>query len=323
MSEVEKQTTQNVESNAEPTVSQNLKVFVGNLPFSVKDDGLKDLCKDHGEITDAQIIRFGSRSKGFGFVDYATKEQAETAVKALNGQDYQGRTLVVEIARPKEPKEPKEQRIDDSTPEQETAAPKPKTRKPRKQQKKKSQNKSSDSNKEESTQTDASAVESTPKEESNEQTQTKSNNQKNKKKQKKQQQQQQQQQRQPPKALGEPLNDSVFVNNLPFRHYQGEDKPKIPYKDQQLRELFESKGIQVEQVRVVNKSNPVTKRSRGLGFVQLKNSTDQEKAINELNGTVVGRRTITVKVAKERLEATEKQEEATEQPTEETGEKKY
>ena len=98
------------------------------------------------------------------------------------------------------------------------------------------------------------------------------------------------------------MKDSIFVDNLPYRHYQGEDQPTIPYREPQLKELLESKGIEVNDVRVVNRSNPVTRRSRGLGFVQLKNEADQQKAINELNGSQVGRRRITVKVAKERLE---------------------
>ncbi|EOR04892.1 hypothetical protein E3P92_00202 [Wallemia ichthyophaga] len=310
---VETHAAQAVEAHqpAEAAVLPTLKVFVGNLPFSVKDDGLKDLCKEHGEITDAQIIRFGSRSKGFGFVDYATKEQAETAVKALNGQDYQGRNIVVEIARPKEPKPERSQRIDDSAaPGEEDGSDKPKSRKPRKQQKKKQQQKkaAAAAAAENNDEAGVEQVDSTPAQSDAQQPKSEEENSSEKKAgNKKRSQRKRQASRQSAKPLGEPLADSVFVDNLPFRHYQGDDQPKIPFRDQQLRELFESKGLEVDQVRVVNRSNPLTKRSRGLGFVQLKKSTDQEKAINELNGSVVGRRTITVKVAKQRLDGENKE----------------
>ena len=223
----------------------------------------------------------------------------------MNGHEYEGRNLVVEIARPKEPKPERSQRIDDSAaPGEQDGAEKPKTsKKPKKQQRRKQQQrKAAADNQAEGAadQADAAAPsqgqaqpESKPEDDANGEKKSSS---------KKKSQRKRQAARQPSKPLGEPLTDSVFVDNLPFRHFQGEDQPKIPYRDEQLKELFESKGIEVDQVRVVNRSNPVTKRSRGLGFVQLKNSADQDKAISELNGAVVGRRTITVKVAKQRLD---------------------
>lgn len=242
-------------------------------------------------------------------------------MKALNGQEYQGRNLVVEIARPKEPKPDRSQRIDDSAaPGEEDGSEKPKsTRKPRKQQKKKQQQKKAAAA-EKDNEGDAEQAGSTPAQSDAQPKSEEDNSSEKKTNNKKKSQRKRQATRQPAKPLGEPLTDSVFVDNLPFRHYQGEDQPKIPYRDEQLRELFESKGLEVDQVRVVNRSNPVTKRSRGLGFVQLKNSADQEKAINELNGFVVGRRTITVKVAKQRLDGENKEEgsQSNEQSTEPT-----
>ena len=313
------QPTQTEVQEAQPP-QEILKVFVGNLPFSVKDDGLKEICKDCGEITDAQIIRFGSRSKGFGFVDFATKEQAQNSVKTLNGKDYQGRSLVVEIARPKELKPSKEPnsrslRIDESTTEGEVQQQQSQNRKPRrflnkrrnfnkrrfinnkrKQQQRKSQE-PQQNQENENNENDDQESGSKNNNEVQERKPIRKNKYVNKKR-----YGQRKVQRSPPKPLGEALKDSIFVDNLPYRHYQGEDQPTIPYREPQLKELLESKGIEVNDVRVVNRSNPVTRRSRGLGFVQLKNEADQQKAINELNGSQVGRRRITVKVAKERLE---------------------
>ena len=78
------------------------KLYVGNLPYSVTDENLKEMFSSLGEITEAVVIsdKFSNRSKGFGFVTFADEASAEKAVKEMNGKDVEGRAIVVNVARP-------------------------------------------------------------------------------------------------------------------------------------------------------------------------------------------------------------------------------
>jgi len=80
------------------------KLYVGNLSYSVDSSELEKLFSAHGTVSSAQIIsdRETGRSKGFGFVEMNSDAEAQAAIAALNGQDYQGRTLTVNEARPRE-----------------------------------------------------------------------------------------------------------------------------------------------------------------------------------------------------------------------------
>lgn len=80
------------------------KLYVGNLPWTLTNDTLKDLFAAMGEITEAVIItdRMSGRSKGFGFVTFANEADAEKAVAEMNGKDIEGRKIVVNVARPRE-----------------------------------------------------------------------------------------------------------------------------------------------------------------------------------------------------------------------------
>jgi cold-inducible RNA-binding protein len=80
------------------------KVYVGNLPYGVRDNELKELFASFGEITEAVVIteKHSGRSKGFGFVTFAEDESAKKAVSEMNGKDVQGRELKVSEARPME-----------------------------------------------------------------------------------------------------------------------------------------------------------------------------------------------------------------------------
>jgi len=84
----------------------NKKLYVGNLLYELTDDQLKDLFAQAGTVTSATIIRYrdSGRSKGFGFIELSTEEEAKKAIDTLNGQDFQGRKLVVSEARPPQPK---------------------------------------------------------------------------------------------------------------------------------------------------------------------------------------------------------------------------
>ncbi len=80
------------------------KLFVGSLPYSMTDDDLAELFKEFGEVASAKVIfdRETNRSKGFGFVEFNDDAAAKTAIDALNNKEVQGRTIVVNEARPQE-----------------------------------------------------------------------------------------------------------------------------------------------------------------------------------------------------------------------------
>ena len=82
----------------------NKRLFVAGLPFSSTGDELKDLFSAAGSVTSATIIndRETGRSKGFGFVEMETIEEAEAAIKKLNDTDFGGRKLIVAEAKPME-----------------------------------------------------------------------------------------------------------------------------------------------------------------------------------------------------------------------------
>jgi RNA recognition motif-containing protein len=79
------------------------KLYVGNLPYNVSDSDLQAMFEAHGSVQSAQVImdRDTGRSKGFGFVEMGSDQEAQAAIAALNGQDRDGRALVVNEARPK------------------------------------------------------------------------------------------------------------------------------------------------------------------------------------------------------------------------------
>lgn len=79
------------------------KLFVGSLDYGVTDQQLNDLFAEYGTIESAKVItdRETGRSRGFGFVEFNNDEEAKAAMEALNGQEHQGRTLVVNEARAK------------------------------------------------------------------------------------------------------------------------------------------------------------------------------------------------------------------------------
>jgi RNA recognition motif-containing protein len=79
------------------------KLYVGNLPYSVGDAELQQMFEPHGSVQSAQVImdRDTGRSKGFGFVEMGSDQEAQAAIAALNGKEIDGRALTVNEARPK------------------------------------------------------------------------------------------------------------------------------------------------------------------------------------------------------------------------------
>ena len=82
----------------------NKKLFVGSLPWGVDDAQLSQMFSQAGTVVSAQVVkdRDTGRSRGFGFVEMSTEEEAQNAVNNLNGTEVDGRKIVVNIARPRE-----------------------------------------------------------------------------------------------------------------------------------------------------------------------------------------------------------------------------
>lgn len=80
------------------------KLYVGNLPYSTVDADLENLFSQAGNVKSAQVIkdRVSGRSKGFGFVEMSSPDEAQSAINKFNGQDFNGRALTVNLARPRE-----------------------------------------------------------------------------------------------------------------------------------------------------------------------------------------------------------------------------
>lgn len=83
------------------------KLYVGNLPFSATDDSLREMFQQAGAVESARVItdRDSGRSKGFGFVEMSTEQEATAAINKFNGADFEGRSLTVNEARPMAPRE--------------------------------------------------------------------------------------------------------------------------------------------------------------------------------------------------------------------------
>lgn len=82
----------------------SVKIYVGNLPYSVDDASLESNFAEFGGVSSAKVMmdRETGRSKGFGFVEMASAEVAQAAITALHGMSVDGRTIVVNLARPRE-----------------------------------------------------------------------------------------------------------------------------------------------------------------------------------------------------------------------------
>jgi RNA recognition motif-containing protein len=82
----------------------NNKLYVGNLPYTIDDDSLRHNFAEYGSVQSAKVMmdRDSGRSKGFGFVEMANEQEAEAAIAGLNGMSVGGRSIVVNVSRPKE-----------------------------------------------------------------------------------------------------------------------------------------------------------------------------------------------------------------------------
>jgi RNA recognition motif-containing protein len=83
-----------------------MNIFVGNIAFTASEDDLRELFEQHGVVDKVHLImdRYTGRSRGFGFVEMPSNEEARTAITALNGASLHNRALTVNEARPREPR---------------------------------------------------------------------------------------------------------------------------------------------------------------------------------------------------------------------------
>jgi len=294
-----------VDSGAVPTIAVDEqpghKVFTGNLAYTTTDDGLKSFFSPVAEdIISAQVIFRGTRSAGYGFVAFNTAEAAQKAVELLNKKELDGRTLIVEVAKPTEEKqkEKKEKRTPkkrsakkpkasgeeadvangtaNATETKDTAvngetsgdAKPKKKRNTRKTKKAKADAKEGDAD-DTGAATPAAPAEPKPKKVKTPRVK-------------------------PAKPVrpigeapeGEPSKTMLFVANLGFT-----------VDDAALSELFTSAGIAVTSARVVRRRWGQPRRSKGYGFVDVGSEEEQKKALELLQGKEVGGREIAVKIA--------------------------
>lgn len=277
-------------TNGAPAVEElpGHKVFAGNLAYSTNDDGLKAFFSPVAEdIVSAQVIFRGTRSAGYGFVAFNSAEAAQKAVDLLNKKELDGRTLIVEVAKPPEEKQ-KEKKEKRATKKRTTKKAKgdttaigsaigtdgpadkagdgsdttksKKKRNPRKAKKAKAEGDA------------APADGAAPSEPKPKKVKTP----------------------RPPKPVrpageappGEPSKTMLFVANLGFS-----------VDDAALSELFTSNNINVASARVVRRRWGQPRRSKGYGFVDVGSEEEQKKALELLQGKDVGGREIAVKIA--------------------------
>ena len=89
-------------------MNQN-RLFVGNLSYQTMENDIQDYFSEAGVVTSVNLMldKVTGRSRGFAFVEYSTPEEATKAVEQFNGKEFQGRTLTVNIARPREERAPR------------------------------------------------------------------------------------------------------------------------------------------------------------------------------------------------------------------------
>ena len=81
-----------------------MEIYVGSLPYTVTEEDLKEAFTPFGEVSSVRLVsdKFSGKSKGFGFVEMPSNEEAEAAIAGLNEKDFKGRDIKVDQAKPKE-----------------------------------------------------------------------------------------------------------------------------------------------------------------------------------------------------------------------------
>lgn len=89
-----------------------MNIYVSNLSYAVQDEDLRSYFEEYGEVTSAKVImdKFTNRSKGFGFVEMSDETAAQKAIAELDGATVDGRSIRVNVAKPREERAPRQQR---------------------------------------------------------------------------------------------------------------------------------------------------------------------------------------------------------------------
>jgi len=283
------------------------KVFAGNLAYSTTDEGLNTFFAPvQSDIISAQVILRGTRSAGYGFVAVSSAEAAQKAVETLDGQELDGRKVIVEIAKPaeqkdKEKKEKKAKRrpgrrggkavpgeVTEAEANGDVKADDAAAAAPTTDEAAKPKKKSKKSNRKPRRRVPASAEHETAQEAGAEFPAAEGATDAPPKRQPRA--------RKPrapraPRAdgedpVGEPSKTTLFVANLGFN-----------IDDEGLSTLFTEAGINVVSARVVRRRWGHPRRSKGYGFVDVGNEEEQQKALEAVDNKDVGGRAIAVKIA--------------------------
>ncbi|MDI9355126.1 MAG: RNA-binding protein [Cyanobium sp. MAG06] len=107
--ELDRDSLQVIKINKKIKAMQGNKLYVGGIPYSSTNEDLKAYFSQAGTVISAQIIidKFSNRSKGFGFVEMGSDEEAQKAIEMFNDKDFMGRTLMVNVAKPMEERPPR------------------------------------------------------------------------------------------------------------------------------------------------------------------------------------------------------------------------
>jgi len=310
--QVPQQVSENGVSMAQEKLEEvGFKVFAGNLAYTTTDEGLEAFFAPvANDILSAQIIMRGPRSSGYGFVALATAEAAEKAVESLNKMELDGRTVIVEIAKPssqkgKEMKERKNSRrpgrrgakaIPGEVTEAEAngdaskvdGAPDPDASKPKKKKKKSARKPKR------STPAEGDAAGEAPAEVVNPAAEGEPAPKKSRSRRPKVPREPRPTGEAP---VGEPSKNMLFVANLGFH-----------VDDDALRDLFIEAGINVVSARVVRWRWGHPRKSKGYGFVDVGSEEEQAKGIAALHDKEINSRPIVVKVAVNASQADEAKE---------------
>jgi RNA recognition motif-containing protein len=102
-----------------------MNIYVGNLPYSVQDEELREAFEAYGDVRSAEVIfdRRTQRSRGYGFVEMENDDEGREAISSLNGSDFQGRELRVDESRPKDEKPAERPRSKQRSRDPERASP--------------------------------------------------------------------------------------------------------------------------------------------------------------------------------------------------------
>jgi len=258
------------------------KVFVGNLDFRTREAELAKAFAVAGKVISANIITRGPRSLGYGFVEFDNEEDAENAVKALNKTDVDGRPINVEVAKLREElqQDQQNQATDANATEGQTSArggrggrrgaprgargTRGTARGGRGAARGGGFRAKREGGKDEEGQEQSSPAQSS-------------------------QPQKKREPREPREPREQPDNRTpsktlLFVANLPFK-----------LDDATFGQIFKDAGVQYKNAYVVK--NQRSGRSKGFGFAEFENETDQQKALTAVNNKTVDERTLVVKVA--------------------------